>query len=457
MAFASSWLQAWRAAASVYADRRVLIVLFLGFSSGMPYALTGSTLSVWLREGGASLAAIGAVSLVTMPYALKFLWSPLVDRLNVPVLGRLFGRRRGWALLTQACLAAALIALGASDPVADIWRTAWLAVVVSFCSASQDIVIDAYRVESLDERAQGAGAGVYVLGYRFGLMASGAGALFIAANIGWEAAYLTMAALVGVGALTILSAPEPAAVDAAESRIREAHVADWLAARPHLRGWRADALAWFYGAVVAPFAQFMTRPWWALILGFIAVYKLGDVLAGNMASAFYVDLGFSKAEIAGVTKVFGLWAAIVGGLLGGLLVGRVGAERALLIGGVLQMLSNLGFAMLAQIGPDASALAAVVGVENLTGGIATAAFVAYLSGLCDVSYTATQYALLSSFYKLGGDLLGANAGWLAQDLGWINFFLFSTAGALPGLILLSALLFVRRAPVNAPNAVAATE
>lgn len=440
----NSSLQAWRDAAMVYIDRRVLVVLFLGFSSGLPLALVGGTLSVWLREEGISRATIGVFTLVTMPYALKFLWAPLVDRLNPPVLGALLGRRRGWALLTQVLLAAALVGLGTSDPAADVWRTAWLAVVVAFCSASQDIVVDAYRVETLDERTQGAGAAIYVLGYRFGLMASGAGALFIAAAAGWEAAYLAMAALVGVGMITVLLAPEPKVAASAESRAREAHVAAWLAARPHLRGWRADALAWLYAAVVAPFAQFMTRRAWPLVLGFIAVYKLGDVLAGNMAGPFYVDIGFSKEEIASVTKLFGLWAAIAGGLLGGLLVGRVGTVRALMIGGVLQMLSNLGFALLAAKGADVGLLALVVGIENLTGGVATAAFVAYLSGLCDVAYTATQYALLSSFFKLGGDLLGANAGWLAEKLEWFNFFLFSTAGALPGLLLLTLLLRVER-------------
>jgi MFS transporter, PAT family, beta-lactamase induction signal transducer AmpG len=446
----SDTLKEWRAAAAVYFDRRVLVVLFLGFSGGLPLALTGSTLSVWLREGGVSRAAIGAFALVSLPYALKFLWSPLVDRLNLPFLTARFGRRRGWALLTQACLGLALLALGTADPTVDLWRTAWLAVVVAFCSASQDIVIDAYRVESLDERRQGAGAAVYVLGYRFGMLASGAGALFIAAGAGWATAYFAMAGLVGIGMLTVLRAPEPKVAASAESRAREAHVAAWLESRPHLHGRKAEMLAWFYGAVVAPFAQFTTRPAWALVLAFIAVYKLGDVLAGVMASTFYVDLGFSKEEIAGVTKVFGLWATIVGGLAGGLLVGKVGTVRALMIGGVLQMISNLGFALLATAGADLSVLAAVVAVENFTGGVATAAFVAYLSGLCDAAYTATQYALLSSFFKLGGDLLGANAGWLAEKLEWFNFFLFSTAGALPGLLLLTLLLRVNREQRLAP-------
>lgn len=426
----------WGRAAAVYLDRRVVAILFLGFSSGLPLALTGATLSVWLREGGVSRSAIGLFTLVTLPYALKFVWAPLIDRLRIPLVTRAFGRRRGWALVSQAALALALVGLGSTDPLADLWWTAFLSVVVAFCSASQDIVIDAYRVERLEEEQQGAGAATYVLGYRFGMLASGAGALFIAGSFGWSTAYTAMAALVGVGMLTVLLVREPAVRASRESVERERNVAAWLAARPHLTGWRADTLAWIFGAVVAPFAQFMTRRAWAAILLFIACYKLGDVLAGVMSAPFYVDLGFSKEEIAGVTKVFGLWATIVGGLLGGVLVGRVGVMRALLFGGVAQMVSNLGFVMLALAGHDLGALAVTVAVENLCGGIATAAFVAYLSSLCDAAYTATQYALLSSFFKLGGDLFGAWSGFLADELGWVSFFLVSMLGALPALAVL---------------------
>lgn len=429
-------VSSWGRAASVYLDRRIAVILFLGFSSGLPLALTGATLSVWLREGGVSLAAIGLFSLVSLPYALKFCWAPLIDRLTIPLLTRRFGRRRGWALVSQAALAAALMALGSHDPFADLWWTAFLAVVVAFCSASQDIVIDAYRVERLDEEQQAAGSAVYVLGYRFGMLASGAGALFIAALVDWSTAYHAMALLVGVGIATVLLAREPEVHASATAVARERHAAAWLAARPHLSGRRAAVLAWLYGAVVAPFAQFATRRAWVAVLLFIACYKLGDVLAGVMASPFYVDLGFSKEEIAGVTKVFGLWATIVGGLMGGVLVGRVGTMKGLLFGGLAQMVSNLGFVMLATAGHDVGALAVTVAVENLCGGIATAAFVAYLAGLCDAAYTATQYALLSSIFKLGGDLFGASSGFLARALDWPDYFLLSTAGALPALMIL---------------------
>ncbi|PWC37429.1 AmpG family muropeptide MFS transporter [Azospirillum sp. TSO35-2] len=434
-------LASWGQALAVYRDPRVLAILFLGFSEGLPLALTGATLNVWLREQGVSKTGIGLFALVTMPYALKFLWAPLIDRLRLPVVARLFGRRRGWALTAQAALIAALLGLGSTNPAADLWWTALCAVLVAFCSASQDIVVDAYRVEVLEERQQAAGAAVLVLGYRFGMMAAGAGALYIAEFHGWRAAYETMAALVLVGMATILLCPEPKAPPV---NARERQIAEWLRARPHLSGRSGVVLAWLYGAVVAPFAQFMSRRGWIVILAFIASYKLGEVLAGVMSSPFYVDLGFSKAEIATVSKLFGLWATIAGGLLGGLLVGRVGVLRGLMIGGILQMVSNLGYVALAWTGNDVSMLAVTVAVENVCAGIATAAFVAYLSSLCDAAYTATQYALLSSLYKLGGDLFGASSGWLADRMDWVSFFLLSMAGSLPALCLLVWLMGLQR-------------
>ncbi len=444
----SAWPSYWMNLLSVYGDRRVLAILFLGFSEGLPLALTGSTLNVWLREEGVSKTGIGLFALVTLPYALKFLWAPLIDRLRLPVLTRLFGRRRGWALVTQAGLIVALLGLSATDPGTQLWWTALFAVAVAFCSASQDIVVDAYRVEVLDENRQAAGAAVLVLGYRFGMLAAGAGALFIAEFHGWRVAYEAMAALVLVGMVTILVNREPNVAVTPESLERERQVAAWLAARPHLSGRMARLLAWLYGAVVAPFAQFMSRRGWVVMLAFIATYKLGEVLAGVMSAPFYVDLGFSKAEIAAVTKLFGLWATIIGGLLGGLLVGRVGVLHGLMVGGVLQMVSNISYVMLAWAGHDVSALAVTVAVENVCGGIATAAFVAYLSSLCNVAYTATQYALLSSFYKLGGDLFGASSGWLADRMDWVSFFLLSMAGAVPALLLLTRLIAMDNRPVT---------
>lgn len=439
----------WSEAAAVYMDRRVLAILFLGFSEGLPLALTGATLSVWLREGGISKTAIGLFSLVTLPYALKFLWAPLVDRLRLPYLTRRFGRRRGWALLTQFCLMGALVGLGSTNPVIDLWWTAMFAVIVAFCSASQDIVIDAFRVEYLAEEQQAAGAGILVLGYRFGMMAAGAGALYLAEFQSWQFAYYVMAGLVLIGVITILINAEPRASQTVAARKLEQQAADWLAARPHLTSWQRDLLGWLHGAVVAPFAEFMKRSRWMVILLFIACYKMGDVLAGVMAAPFYVDLGFAKTDIANVTKLFGLWATIIGGLAGGILVSRVGVLWGLFIGGVLQMVSNLSYVALAWAGPEVEMLAVTVAVENVCGGIATAAFVAYLSSLCNVSYTATQYALLSSFYKLGGDFIGAWSGYIADQTDWVSFFLLSTCGAIPGLLVLGWLIMAKAADARA--------
>jgi PAT family beta-lactamase induction signal transducer AmpG len=429
----------WSTAASVYLDRRIIAILFLGFSSGLPLALTGATLSVWLVEGGVSKTAIGLFALVGLPYTLKFAWAPLIDRLHLPVLTSLLGRRRGWAVLTQAALMLALIGLGSTDPVAELWWMALFAVVVAFCSASQDIVLDAWRVEILDENQYGAGAAAVVLGYRIGMLTSGAGALYLASVLPWALVYTVMAALVGVGLTTMLLNREPEIRASPESERREAVVAAYLERRPGLAGWRAELLAWLFGAVVAPFADFMTRRAWVAILLFIAIYKLGDVYAGIMATPFYLELGFNKIDIANVTKAFGLGASIIGGILGGIVVSRFGVMRSL-----LQMVSNLMFVLLARTGHDIGMLTVVIAVENVTGGMGTAAFVAYLSSLCNVAYTATQYALLSSFSALGRDLLAASSGWLADRMDWVTYYLVSTSAALPGLLLLLWLMSIKR-------------
>ena len=280
------------------------------------------------------------------------------------------------------------------------------------------------------------GAAAVVLGYRIGMLTSGAGALYLASVLPWSLVYTIMAALVGVGLITMLLNREPEIRVSPESTRREADVAAFLERRPGLAGWRAELLAWLFGAVVAPFADFMTRRAWVAILLFIAIYKLGDVYAGAMATPFYLELGFSKIEIANVTKAFGLGASIIGGLLGGVVVSRFGVMRSLLVCGVLQMVSNLMFVLLARSGHDIGMLTVVIAVENVTGGMGTGAFVAYLSSLCNVAYTATQYALLSSFSAVGRDFLAASSGWLADRMDWVAYYLLSTSAALPGLLLL---------------------
>ena len=402
----------------------------------MPLALTGQTLALRLKDEGLSLTAIGLFAAVGTPYALKFLWAPVMDRARLPLLTAAFGRRRGWLLVTQALLIGTTLALGFSGPSANIGLTAALALTVAFASASQDIVIDAYRVEVLEEHQFAAGAAAIVFGYRVGMLVSGAGALYLASVFAWSTVYAAMAALVLVGTATVLLNPEPEMKVTPDSSAREAAVRDWLATRPHLSGRFGAALGWLYVAVVCPFAEFMARPGWVAILLFVVFYKFGDSLAGVMTFPFLDDIGFSKIDIANVAKVFGFAATLAGLALGGALMAGAGLYRSLWICGVLQLGSNLMFAVQAVAGANIALLAATIGLENLAGGMGTAVFVAYLSSLCNVAYTATQYALLSSFMVVARTWLSSSGGALAEWLDWFGFFLLTTAVAVPGLILL---------------------
>lgn len=406
-------------ALTVYLDRRILVVLLMGFASGLPLLLTLSTLSIWLTEEGVTLTSIGLFALVGTPYSFKFLWAPIIDRAPVPGLTALLGRRRSWLLVLQAALIGAIVCLGASSPAAAPFWTAFWAVAVSFLSASQDIVIDAYRIEILDEKQQGAGAAVTQFGYRVGLLASGAGALFLAENASWFSVYAIMASLLLVGVATTVLCIEPRSGTA-----------------PAIR---RDVAGTMYDAIIGPFNEFMRRSGLGsalLVLAFILLYKFGDAFAGVMANPFYIQIGFTKAEIASVSKVFGLVATLLGVFLGGLVVGRYGVIPALLVCGVLQMASNLMFAVQAAAGADLTLLFATIGIENLSGGMGSAAFVAYLSMLCNVAYTATQYALFSSFMAFGRTLLSSSSGWVADNVDWVTFFVISTAAAVPGLVML---------------------
>lgn len=417
-----SWLRSLR----VYGDKRILAILLMGFASGLPLALTGATLSIWLKESGISLTAIGLFAQVGLAYNLKFLWAPAVDRIALPVLTRLLGRRRSWALVIQLSLALALLALGAADPHNDPWTTAWRALLVAFLSASQDIVIDAYRVELLNEREQGAGAAATQVGYRLGMVASGAGALYVAYFFGWFWAYAAMSALVLLGMIVILATREP--------KLPVLPTGSWISA-----------------AVIAPFADFARRRAWLAILIFVVLYKLGDALAGVMSNPFYVAIGFDKIEIANVAKIFGLGASIAGVFLGGVFVYRLGVMGALMLCGVLQMLSNLMYVVQLWAGHDVRVLALTIAVENITGGMGSAAFVAYLSDLCSPAYTATQYALLSALAATARTVLASSGGYFADRLGWSPFFVLATFACLPGLALLAWLM---RAEANRPAAIA---
>ncbi len=402
----------------VYRNPRLLAILGMGFASGLPLALTGQTLQAWLTESQVSLTEIGLFALVGFSYSLKFLWSPVIDRVPLPWLTARLGQRRSWLVAIELALAAAILALGASDPAEDRLRTALFAALVAFLSASQDIAIDAFRIELLRPEEQGAGAAATQWGYRFGMIASSAGALGLAQAFGWPRAYLVMAGLVGVGLLTVLVTHEPA------------RASSWAS-----ETWRERLRS----SVVEPFREFASRPRWGLLLVFVVLYRLGDALAGGLSNAFYIQLGFSKGEIASVAKVFGVIATMLGIAAGGALVLRQGVARSLVSAGIVHALSNFAFVVQAWVGHDVAVLALTIFVENFTGGLVSAAFVAYLSGLCHPAFTATQYALLSSLTATGRTLLASSAGWFAQLLGWPLFFAVTALAAVPGILLARSL------------------
>jgi PAT family beta-lactamase induction signal transducer AmpG len=429
-------MKSWLASLEVYRQPRLLSVLFMGFSSGLPLGLTAATLTYWLSEVGVSRAGIGYFALVGFAYNWKFLWSPLVDRIAIPLLTMRLGRRRSWALAVQIGLMIAIASLGRSDPAGELAMTALLAAIVAFLSATQDIIIDAYRIELLRPEEQGAGSAATQWGYRFGMLMAGAGAFYIAEFGGWSLAYLVMALLMGVGMATVLLTPEPS-----ESRPR-VPAGEW----------------WIVTLILRPFIDFIERCGgfldpkrpllprighflWSgrfclVVLSFVVLYKLGEAMAGFMASPLYQELGFGKIEVANIQKIFGVCATLAGVACGGLIVARIGTKRALLVGGVLQMLSNLMYVAQVLAGHDNWMLTLSIFTENFTNGMGSAAFVAYLSGLCSAAYTATQYALFSSLATLGGRLAAATSGRLVDAMGWTPFFLLTTAAAIPGLLVL---------------------
>jgi MFS transporter, PAT family, beta-lactamase induction signal transducer AmpG len=426
----------WADAIGVYGDRRVLAMAFLGFSSGVPFGVLAEPLSAWLAESGVSLTGIGLFALVSLPYSLKFLFAPFIDRLPVPGWTTWLGRRRGWALLGQAVLLVAIAGMGTSDPGSRIMMTAAFAVAVAFASACQDVVIDAYRVEILDERRLAAGAATVVFGWRIGQFAAGAGGLILADILPWPVVFLGLAALVVVGIVTILVNPEPAVQVSEESRDLQRQAEAFLERKQHLPRRLAEALAWLHAAAIGPLLEFTSRRGWIAIVLFIMLYKFGDAVLGIMKVPFFLELGFTKTEIAEVVKVFGTAAILSGGFLGGILLARIGLMPGLLICGILMAVSNLVFVVQAWVGPDLAMLAVTIAVENVTTGMGTAAFVAYLSSLCNVAYTATQYALLTSLMALSRTVLSSSAGWFAERLDWPGFFVFTTLAAIPGILLL---------------------
>jgi len=434
------WWRGWLDALAAYRQPRVLAMLFLGFSAGLPFMLVFSTLSAWLREVGIERATIGMLSWVGIIYSIKFFWAPVVDRLPLPLLHRLLGRRRSWMLLAQAGIAVGLFNMAHLNPVGHLGAMAALALLVAFSSATQDIAIDAWRIEAAPPSMQGVMAAAYQLGYRIAIMVGSAGALWIAADHGWMAAYTAMAAMVGVGIATTLVIREPEPRVERQTLAQEQRVIDWLERKAHWPATMRQAGSWFVGAVVCPFVDFFTRygkRLAVLMLAFIASYRLTDFTMGVMANPFYLDVGYTLKEIAAVAKLFGLIASIVGVLVGGLAVARLGTVRSLALGSIAVIVSNLMFMTLAfQEHPSITGLAFVVSADNLAMGIAGTALIAYLSSLTTASYTATQYALFSSMYALPGKLLMGTSGFVVDAIGYPWFFVYTSSLGIPALVML---------------------
>jgi MFS transporter, PAT family, beta-lactamase induction signal transducer AmpG len=417
-------------ALTVYLRRRVLIVLFLGFSAGLPLALSGSTLLFWMREAGVDLGTIGLFALIGTPYTVKFIWAPLVDGLDVPVLSHLLGRRRAWLVFTQLWLMASIVFLAVCNPATNPWLVAFGGLLVATVSATQDIVIDAFRIESLDENEQAAGMASYVAAYRVGMLASTAGALFLvsgfeglglASPAAWTAGYIAMAVLVVIGIITSLVAIEP----------EKSAPAAAVRARQH-------ALARVLEAARGAFRDFRYRDQAIVILAFVVLFKFTDALAGAMMPPFVKDMGFSRNEYAAIIKTVGFAATLIGGFAGGFVARAYSLVACLWLGGIVQAAANLAFSWQAVVGNDIGWLTFAIVVENFTSAVGTVIFVAYLSALCqNPLHTATQYALLTALAAFGRTYLSSGAGFLAERTGYVAFFAICAAAAIPGLALLA--------------------
>lgn len=438
----SGWLHAFR----IYAHPRVLGMLSLGFSAGLPLLLILGTLSFWLREAGIDRSTIGYLSWIGLAYGFKWMWSPLVDRLTLPLLTQLLGRRRAWILLSQVIITIALVGMANTDPLENLTHMVFFALAVAFASATQDIALDAYRIEAVALRLQGAMAATYQAGYRLAMILASAGVLWIAAAVDpsettydyspWRTAYLVMAASMAVGIITTLIIREP---EVPVSRLISENE-DY--ARKTIAHWNLNAqltqiLAWLYGALVAPFRDFIVRHGQRalLILALIAIYRISDVVMGVMSNPFYVDMGYTKNEVATVSKVYGVIMTIVGAAMGGVLIVKIGIMRTLFLGAVLSAATNLLFVWLAGRGHDVAGLVFTISADNLSAGIASSAFIAYLSGLTNSAYSATQYALFSSVMLLLPKFIAGFSGIFVDTYGYASFFTGTALLGLPVLVL----------------------
>ncbi|HVW69316.1 MAG TPA: MFS transporter [Steroidobacteraceae bacterium] len=438
-AFGGGWLGAIR----LYLQPRVLSMLFLGYSAGLPFFLVFATLSAWLRQAGVVRSTIGMLAWVGILYSIKFLWAPIVDRVPLPLLHRLLGRRRAWMLLAQIGLAAGLFKLSLADPALGVRGMALGAVFVAFCAATQDIAMDAWRIESAAMAEQGAMLATYQVGYRIALITGSAGALTIAAWAGWHASYATMAALTGIGIVTTLLVSEPHPAATRDSAVREERVIAWMERRAHWPRPLLSAGEWVMTAVVCPLLDIFGRygaGLAALMLLFVGTYRLTEFTMGGMVNPFYIDHHYTLTQIATVVKVYGLAMSLFGVFIAGVLIARIGLLSCLVLGSVLIMMSNLGYALLATTDtPTLLGLGFANGFDNLALAVHGTSFLVFLSGLTSPRYTATQYALFSSIYALPGKLLEGASGLVVDHVGYPRFFIYTATLSLPALVLLYAL------------------
>lgn len=430
---------------SIYRQKPVLVIALLGFSAGLPFLLVFSTLTAWLRDVGVERTTIGFFAWVGITYSVKVFWSPVVDRVRLPLFGRI-GQRRSWILLGQIGIATGLVLMSMVNPLDSLVVVAIAALLVAFSSATQDVALDAFRIESAAIELQGAMSAAYIFGYRLALLMAGAGALYIAEFSNWALAYLCMAGLMLVGVIAIIWADEPVRASIKERNEIELELVDKIMGRPMNLASRSPWQRWLYGAVICPLLEFFQRngKFALMILAFIAVFRLSDITMGVMANPFYLDLGYSKADIASVAKIFGFFMTIFGSALCGVLVVKIGIMRPLLLGAIMIACANLFFAGLAYIGGEGTPalwyLAVVISVDNLSGGIASTAFVAYLSSLANRNYTATQYALFSSLMTLPGKFISGFSGMVVDSFGYVEFFLVAAAVGIPAILLVLLLM-----------------
>ncbi len=410
----------WRETLLIYANPRVIAMTFLGFSGGLPFLLVFSTLTAWLTEGNVSRSTIGFFAWIGITYSTKVLWAPVVDSVPVPFLTKILGQRRSWMLIGQIGIAFGLVLMSLIGP-SDLLILSFCAFLVAFSSATQDVAIDAFRIESAEPEYQGAMSAAYVFGYRLALLAAGAGALYLAEYFSWTITYIVMASLMLVGVVTVLLVAEP-------DRQSDSFPLELSA---------IGLRRWFTGAVAGPFVDFFSRNGKVafIILLFIAVFRLSDIAMGIMANPFYLDMGYTKTEIANVAKVFGFFMSIAGSLVCGVLVVKWGLMRPLLIGAVAVAVTNLLFASLSVMEPRVSYLAVVISADNVSGGFAATAFIAYLSSLTNRAYTATQYALFSSLMTLPGKFISGFSGLVVDNFGYFEFFVVAAMLGIPAILL----------------------